>query len=117
MKLDSVIFYSNDIAKAVDFYQNFLGLKLDYVSGDSFASFSFDNGVKLGIKKAVEDREIPGAQSLFILVENNISELFKQYQKREARFYKELVENKFGVTFSILDPDNNKVLFIQSPKS
>jgi predicted enzyme related to lactoylglutathione lyase len=70
MNLDSAVFYTNNIEEVAKFYQNFLGLKLDYKTPDRFVQFSFENGVKLGIKKAREEREKPGAQTIFIQAED-----------------------------------------------
>lgn len=60
MNFDSAIFYSNDIEKVISFYEGKLGLELDENQDGKYVSFKFANGVKLGIKKAMEDREVPG---------------------------------------------------------
>ena len=112
MKLDSAVLYSTDIDKALSFYQDVIGLELDYRNGNNFVSFNFSNGASLGIKKAVEKREVPGTQAFIIGVENANSE-YEAMKKKGAKFYKELTEESWGVEFAILDPDNNKVEFIQ----
>ena len=111
--LDAVIFYTNDIDTIVEFYSNKIGLKLVYRSGDKYASFLFDNGVKLGVKKAIEEREIPGAQSMFLAVKNAKSE-YEQALKKGLSILKELVEEDWAIEFSILDPDGNKIEFVQN---
>lgn len=110
--LDSVIFYTNDIQTAVEFYSEQIGLQLDERTGDKYVSFRFDNGVKLGIKKAVEGREIPGAQTFFLAVDDATGE----YAKAKAKglsIFKELVDEPWALEFSMLDPDGNKIEFVQ----
>lgn len=111
--LDAVVLYTNDIDKAVDFYVRQIGLKLEYRSGDKYVSFLFDNGVKLGIKKAVEKREIPGSQTFFLATKDAKRE-FENAQKKGLNIYKELVEEPWALEFSVLDPDGNKVEYVQN---
>jgi len=110
MKLDSVIFYTNNLGKAVSFYCDKVGLEVDYIQEDRFASFKFKNG-KLGIKKAKEEREMPGYQTVFIEVEN-IEEVYNQFKAKGINFRKELIKEDWGTNFSFLDPDGNKPQFI-----
>jgi len=111
--LDAVIFYTNDLTRATAFYTEQIGLKLEYKSGDKYASFLFDNGVKLGIKKASEDREVPGSQTFFLAVENAEAE-YKKAQEKGLEIRKELVEEEWAIEFSILDPDGNKIEYVQN---
>jgi len=112
MKLDSTILYSDNISKVAGFYQDVIGLELDYRQGDKYVSFKFSNGVKLGIKKAVEEREKPGAQTFFIGVDN-VNEVYESIKEKGVEIYKELTDESWGKEFSILDPDKNKVEFVQ----
>ena len=111
--LDSVIFYTNDIQSVTEFYTEQIGLKLDERTGDKYVSFLFDNGVKLGIKKSVEKREIPGAQTFFMAIDDATAEYAKAKSKG-LNFLKELVEEAWAFEFSILDPDGNKIEFVQN---
>jgi catechol 2,3-dioxygenase-like lactoylglutathione lyase family enzyme len=113
MKLHSAIFYTHNIDAVEEFYTHMLGLELDYRSGDMFISFLFPNGIKLGIKKAVEEREIPGSQTIFIEVEN-IKEWYRRAQDNGWTILKQLVEENWATNFSILDPDKNKIQIIQT---
>ena len=113
MKLDSAVFYSNDIDKVTDFYKNIIGLEVVYKREDKFVSFKLSNGVKLGIKKAIEEREKPGAQTIFIAVDN-IEEQYEKFKNLDSTFYKELKVESWGKEFAILDPDGNKLEFVQS---
>ena len=111
MKLDSAVLYSNNIERAVEFYRDLIGLKVDYVEHDSFASFWFDNA-RLSIKKKSEARELPGAQTIFIATEK-IKKDYGRMKKRNVKFLKELIERPWGLEFSIADPDGNKIEFVQ----
>ncbi|HSX35698.1 MAG TPA: VOC family protein [Patescibacteria group bacterium] len=112
-KLDAVIFYTNDIPTVVDYYTNKIGLKLEYTSGDKYASFLFDNGVKLGIKKAAEEREVPGSQTFFLVVEDANTE-YELAKQEGLHIHKELIEEEWAIEFSVLDPDGNKIEFVQN---
>lgn len=113
MKLDSAVFYTNDVEKSVDFFKNVVGLKLEYLQEDEFASFKFSNGVRLSIKKAYEEREKPGAQTIFIEVDN-AGKLFEEMNKKgKVSFCKKLTKEKWGVEFAVFDPDRNKVEFLE----
>lgn len=113
MNIDSTVFYSGDIEKVVKFYRDIIGLKLEYQQGKKYVSFLFGNGVRLGIKRVVEEREIPGAQTVFIAV-NEIEALYNKLQKNGVEIIKKLQYNDgFGQNFSILDPDKNKVQFVK----
>lgn len=112
MNLDAVCFYSNDIEKVVDFYTNKLGLALDYRVGDKFVSFKFDNGIRLAIKKANEEREIPGAQTMFMQSKDAKTD-YELMKSKGVDFYKELTIEAWGTEFAILDPDKNKIEFQQ----
>jgi predicted enzyme related to lactoylglutathione lyase len=117
MKIDSAVFYTNDIPKVTQFYQEVIGLNLEYQQVDKYVSFLFDNGVRLGIKRAVEEREKPGAQTVFIGVED-AETAYKRYQGLGADFHKPLsFMEGYGHSFAIYDPDKNKVEFIQRAQS
>jgi predicted enzyme related to lactoylglutathione lyase len=108
--LDSVIFYTNDIPAIVDYYTNQIGLKLEYKDSNKYASFLFDNNVRLGIKKAIETREVPGSQTFFLSVQDAKSE-YKKAQTKSLNIYKQLTDEPWALEFSVLDPDGNKIEF------
>ncbi|MDQ3239099.1 MAG: VOC family protein [bacterium] len=110
MILDSAVFYSNNIEVITAFYRDVMGMEIEYQSGDKYVSLLFENGVRLGIKKAVDEREVPGMQTIFVGVAD-IDESYRKYKEIGVTFYKELTEESWGKQFSILDPDSNKVLF------
>jgi predicted enzyme related to lactoylglutathione lyase len=111
MKLDSAVFYSNDINKAIDFYKNFIGLEIDYIQEGKYASFNFENA-KFGIKQRKEEREVPGSQTIFIQADD-IEKLYSSFREKGASFYKEIINEDWGKNFSMLDPDGNKVQFVR----
>jgi predicted enzyme related to lactoylglutathione lyase len=111
MRLDSAVFYSNDIEKAINFYRDTIGLEVDYIQEGKYASFSFENA-KLGIKQRKEKRETPGSQTIFIEADN-IEEKYGSFKESGVSFYKEMVEEDWGTNFSLLDPDGNKVQFVR----
>ena len=115
MILDSVVLYTNDIEKVTEFYRDFLGMKMDYQTPERFVQFSFENGVKLGIKKTKEEREKPGSQTIFIQAEN-VEDLYEEFKQKGVKFYKELKIEEWATEFAILDPDGNKVEFIRRSK-
>ena len=112
MKLDSVIFYSNNLVKSKDFYQNILNLKLK-TDSDNFISFALDNNVLLGIKLYISTRDkTPGQQSLSFSV-NDIQNVYTKLKSQlDIIFIKELTKNSWGYEFAVLDPDGNKIMFI-----
>ncbi|RJO61428.1 VOC family protein [candidate division WS5 bacterium] len=114
MKLDSAVFFTKDIERAVEFYRDKMGFKVEYINLN-FASFIFPNEARLGIKTPTKDREIPGHQTVFISTDHIEEELDKI--KSNTKLYEELSELAgWGKYFSILDLDGNKVLFIEHEK-
>ncbi|MDP3993084.1 MAG: VOC family protein [bacterium] len=112
MDLDSAVFYSNDINAVIPFYRDTLGFKLESQS-ERFVSFIFPSGGRLGIKNKTEEREVPGNQTVFISTDE-VQSLYEALSgKKDVVIYKEPREWPWGKEFSILDPDSNKVLFIQ----
>lgn len=113
MKLDSAVFYSNDIGRVIRFYRDIIGLELEYRQADTYVSFLFSNGARLGVKRAVEEREVPGAQTVFVAIED-IDNFYLEIKSKGAHIIKELQhKDGFGKNFSILDSDKNKVQFME----
>jgi mannose-6-phosphate isomerase-like protein (cupin superfamily) len=113
MDLDSAILYTNDISKIRKFYERTIGLEFEYQDGDVFVSFVFPNGGKLGINKSIlTDREKPGGQTLFIRV-SDAAKHYEKYKSEGFAFYEPFRKYDWGAYFAILDPDGNKVGFIQ----
>ncbi|MFA7286397.1 MAG: VOC family protein [Patescibacteria group bacterium] len=113
MNLDSAVFYTEDIEKATRFYRDVLDFTIEQQQADKYVSFIFPNNARLGIKKKIETREIPGAQTVFISLEQGIEELYDSLKQKKIIIHKELVLEDWGKNFSILDLDENKVQFVQ----
>ena len=112
-KLKSAVFYTNDIDKVEEFYNKTLGIEVEYRAGDKYISFIFPNKVTLGIKKAIEEREVPGKQTVFLEVEE-IEQWYSKAKELQLNILKELTNDTSGTNFSVLDPDLNKVQFYGS---
>lgn len=118
MKLDSAVFYTNNLNKAIEFYRDALGFKVEYIQEGRFASFIFPNRVKLGIrqKNVNEDREVPGYQTVFISTDN-IKVLYDDLRRKRIALYREISTLEgWGTNSQILDPDGNKVVFVKLEK-
>ncbi|MBI3952813.1 MAG: VOC family protein [Candidatus Doudnabacteria bacterium] len=115
MDLDSAILYTKDINKIREFYEKTVGLKVEYQDGDHYVSFIFPNGAKLGINKSVLPREVPGGQTFFLRVDD-IKDQYEKYQKLGFDFYEPYKEYDWGTYFAVLDPDGNKIGFIEPNK-
>jgi len=113
MNLDTAVFYTNDIDKIIKFYRDTLGFNLEYQDSDRYVSFIFSNGVKLGIKKKDKERELPGAQTVILSMESGIEVWYESLKQKNIPIYKELTIQKWGKNFSALDPDKNKVEFVE----
>lgn len=112
MKIDSVVFFTNNLDRIVDFYQNKLNFELEYLDKEKYVSFIFENGVRLGIKLKNSKREIPGSQTV-ILQCDDIETKYNDLLKIGILMEKKLVKQSWGITFSFLDPDGNKVEFVK----
>ncbi len=115
MNLDTAVFYTNNISKITEFYRDVLDFNLEYQDSNRYVSFIFPSGAKLGIKKKDKERESPGAQTVIISVESNIEALYKTLRDKKITIYKELTAQEWGKNFAILDPDKNKVEFVERP--
>ncbi|MFA6436860.1 MAG: glyoxalase superfamily protein [Candidatus Paceibacterota bacterium] len=113
MNLETAVFYTDNINKITEFYRDIFGFNLEYQDGDKYVSFIFSNGAKLGIKKKDKERELPGAQTVIISMESGIENWYELLQQKNVQIYKELTIQKWGKNFSVLDPDKNKVEFVE----
>lgn len=110
MKLSYGIFYTNDMRRIADFYCDVLGFEFAF-GNERFSAFKLENGL-LGIKLSEDVREIPGHQTVILDVEN-IEELYESIKNKDVKIYKEFSSEDWGDNFAILDPDSNKVEFVQ----
>jgi predicted enzyme related to lactoylglutathione lyase len=112
MRTAYTIFYTEDIERITNFYRDTLGLEIEELRQNSFVSFKLENGL-LGIKNKVEEREIPGSQTIIVSV-NNIDEIYKEFKEKDLIWYKDLIKQDWGTNFAILDPDGNKFDVVQN---
>lgn len=112
MKLAKAIFYTKDIKRIKEFYID-LGFDLDSEEEGKYLSFKFDNDAVLGIKIGNKEREVPGSQTVMLLVEE-IDDHYERLKSEGYNIYKHLVVQDWGTSFSILDPDGNKIEFIEA---
>jgi predicted enzyme related to lactoylglutathione lyase len=112
MILDSIIFYTHSLESVKLFYLEVVGLKLDYEQPKTYVSFWINSETRLGIKGAKEEREIPGSQTAMFQVDDPQIE-YEKYKSKQVVFSKELTEQSWGKEFSILDPDGNKLIFVE----
>lgn len=110
--MDSSIFYTNNIKVAKQFYLD-LGFNFDYEQSGKFVSFKFDNGVRFGIKQKMEEREMPGSQTIFVSADDIHGFYANIKTSGKYNISKELVSEGWAENFSILDPDGNKIQFIE----
>lgn len=113
LSLHSCIFYSTDLERIRQFYENDLGFTVEYQHESKYASFIFSNNARLGIKLADASREIVGSQTAIVNVEK-ITEVYSLCKEKGIQIYKDLRVETWGETFSILDPDGNKIEFLQN---
>lgn len=112
MDLDSAVLYSHNIEKIIPFYRDVLGFKVEYHQAGRFVSFIFPNGARLGIKTKTRDRELPGHQTVFIKVDD-IDAKYEELKNKNVKFFTEPTEYPWGKEFSVLDEDDNRLLFIK----
>lgn len=110
MELAYGIFYTKDINRISDFYQNVVGLQKAF-GDERFAAFNIGDAL-LGIKIADKPREVPGHQTIIIEV-SNVDEMYKTFTEKAISIDKEISDEEWGRNFSILDPDLNRVEFFQ----
>ena len=111
MNIDTVIFYTNDIKAIISFYKNTLAFKYEY-GKDRYSSFIFDNNIRLGIKQEEVAKEIPGSQTVIIKTKK-IEDLYNDFKSKDIQITKHLIKKDWGITFSVLDLDGNKIEFIE----
>ncbi len=111
MIVHSCVFYTADISRVKEFYTKVMNLKIERENED-YISFLLDNDVRIGIKKGgTKEREIGGHGTVFIKVDK-IDEFYRDMKSKEVGFYKDLTVQPWATSFSILDPDGNKIEFV-----
>ena len=110
MEVINAILYVSDLEQSKRFYIEELGLE---ASNEDERFVAFDTGpCSLSIKVVEEEREIAGAQTIVLKVKT-VDELFTRHKRASNRVYSGLVQEEWGRTFSILDPDGNRIELVQ----
>lgn len=109
-KIAFTYYCTSDMDKAVEFYQNVLGLKLLFKRQD-WSEFEID-GQRIALHKT-ENTATGGAVISFHT--EPIEETIKNLKNRGVRFVGELQVFPYGKLASFLDPDDNLIGLYQPP--
>ena len=114
-QLYSIAVFVTDIDRAIDFYQNTLGLPLN--RRGSFGGEFLENEPHLGVHPAVhpEARKLVGRETGLTFHVPDLLHFCGVLHERGVRFVKEPTRAGFGVMAMIADPDGN-VFALWDPK-
>ena len=114
-QLYSIAVFVTDIDRAIDFYQNTLGLPLN--RRGSFGGEFLENEPHLGVHPAVhpEARKLVGRETVLTFHVPDLLHFCGVLHERGVRFVKEPTRTGFGVMAMIADPDGN-VFALWDPK-
>ncbi len=116
MDLDSAVFYSDDLDRITTFYVDVIGLDVLYRDKDQYVAFEFPSGARLGINRPTNElrpRDKPGHQTIFLKVDD-VKSRSEDFIAQGFELFEPYVEEDWGEFFAILDPDDNKIGFINS---
>jgi catechol 2,3-dioxygenase-like lactoylglutathione lyase family enzyme len=112
------VLFVADVTRSAAFCRDELGFTIDFLHGQPpfYAGVSRDGGT-LHLRFVHEPvipqslREEESLLAAFIVV-NNVSALFDEYQARGVSFHETLHEEEWGgPTFTVVDPDSNRICF------
>jgi catechol 2,3-dioxygenase-like lactoylglutathione lyase family enzyme len=106
-KIQHITFPVSDLKRAMDFYENILGLKK---TGEWSNYVEFDVG---GVELALQPK---GRFQIFFLVDD-VDEAYKTFKERDVKFVTE-PKNEYwgGRTAEFADPDGNKFILVSFKK-
>ncbi len=106
-KIRNITFPVSDLKKAVDFYENILGLKK---TGEWGNYAIFDVG---GVELALEPK---GRFMVFLLVDD-VDEAYRAFKEKSVEFVTEPKDQYWGGrTAEFADPDGNKFILVSFKK-
>lgn len=115
----SVRYQVRDVDKAVEFYTNYLGFKLDprYPKAPAFAAVSNGNltlwlsGPKSSGSRALPDgrQQEPGGWNRIVLEVDDLASCVADLRKANLRFRNGILEGPGGMQIQLEDPDGNPV--------
>jgi catechol 2,3-dioxygenase-like lactoylglutathione lyase family enzyme len=121
----AVRYIVDNVDKAIDFYTQELGFKVDFRPAPGFAALSKDD-LKLfinqpgagGAGQAMADGSVPtpGGWNRFQLETDNLEKLVSDLKNRGARFRHELIIGQGGNQALLEDPSGNLIELFQSKK-
>ncbi|MFG0329065.1 MAG: VOC family protein [Phycisphaerales bacterium] len=102
--------YVSDLAKAIEFYEQTLGLSLLYQGGGEFAMIDAGGGMHVGLHIASEHSPKPGSSGSIqvgFTVSRSIDEVVQELKRRGVRFRGDIVDDGPVRTVYFDDPDGN----------
>ena len=82
IQLDHVYFFVEDMEKAVNFYESFLGIKATHREGDRWADFETEgqDGMYFGLlnKKAIDEKIVVGNNAVLGIYTEDIQKAFEK---------------------------------------
>jgi len=102
-KIQNITFPVSDLKKAIDFYENVLGLRK---TGEWSTYAIFDVG---GVELALEPK---GKIDIFLLVDD-VDEAYETFKKKGVKFVTEPKDQHWGGrTAEFTDPDGNRFILV-----
>jgi len=106
-KVQNITFQVSDLKRAVEFYENVLGLKKTGEWGN-YAIFDV-GGVELALQ--------PNRRSLIFLLVDDVDEAYKTFKEKGVKFVTEPKDQYWGGrTAEFADPDENKFILVSFKK-
>ncbi len=111
------IFVSN-MDRAVQFYTEVLGMKLEYRFGDHWASLKTDDGMTVGLHPA--SKESPAGRKGSITIGFEVSESIERavtaMKEKGVKFVGPIVDDKEIKAAHFEDPDGNEMYIVETQK-
>lgn len=102
----------SDLERAVDFYENILGLSKKYHFPNDYAGFDC-GGVEIGLAPGTPPGEGEGMPCVDFLV-GDIDEVYRTLSEQGVRFIKEPHDTLWGGRIALfVDPDGNRLQLVQ----
>ncbi|MEM8859762.1 MAG: GNAT family N-acetyltransferase [Chloroflexota bacterium] len=108
----------HDLVKTVEFYRDKLGFKVDFMYGEPANHASVSQGewtgstVTIQITQVSKDRELMPSSYLYIFVDTNLTELFKQYRDSGVEIVSEPERQPWGLQeFVVKDLNGHIIIF------
>jgi glyoxylase I family protein len=102
----------SDLERAVDFYENIMGLSKKYHYPDNYAGFDC-GGVEIGLVPGTPPGSSEGMPCVDFMV-RNIDEAFRTLRERGVQFYKNTHDTAWGGRIALFtDPDGNPLQLVQ----